>query len=108
MGLAKGSQVKGVILILVGVTLLLLHCDILDISRVWPGAVILTGVILLMLAIRDRRPGVSVPGTTLIALGMFFMYETFNYWDDIDSLWPVFIISPGLGFIVAYFLEKVR
>jgi len=98
----------GIILIAIGIVFLIGNFDIFDFENIWPVVMIIPGFVLLYLTFMKKEKGFAVLGTILTILGIYFLYESYNNWNTIDELWPIFIITPGLGFIVMHFVEKMK
>ena len=47
-----------------------------------------------------------MPGTILIVYGLVFWYCSADDWYYMQYLWPFFLIGPGMGFYLMYFLAE--
>lgn len=55
---------------------------------------------------RERRESLFLGvGVNLIFLSLFFLYCNFNSWGIVASLWPLFIMFPGLTFLLVYIFQ---
>jgi hypothetical protein len=43
-----------------------------------------------------------MPATVLTVVGLMFFYCIFEGWFMMRTIWPFFIIAPGLGFLLMY------
>jgi len=101
------SLVIGLILILLGFLFLANNLNWVEFSwgTWWPYLVILAGFLFWVQWIFNRENyGVLMPGTTLLIYGLLFVYCVNNGWSNMEYLWPVFILGPGLGFFAMYLL----
>jgi uncharacterized membrane protein HdeD (DUF308 family) len=57
---------------------------------------------------KTKISGILLPGTILTLFGIFFFITTWLNWQHMDSLWPTFILVPGLAFFVFYFAQPER
>ena len=100
------SKALGLGLIFLGVVFLLENLTVIRFNffQIWPVFVILGGVgFLLGFFINKKNYGLVMPGIILIIYGSLFMYCNIMGWEYMQSLWPVFLLGPGLGFFVLYF-----
>ena len=100
------SKALGLGLIFLGVVFLLENLNVIRFNffQIWPVFVILGGVgFLLGFFINKKNYGLVMPGIILIIYGSLFMYCNIMGWEYMQSLWPVFLLGPGLGFFVLYF-----
>ncbi len=101
------SLVTGLLLILLGFLFLANNLNWLDVrwDNLWPYLVIFAGLLFWGQWVLNRtNPGVLMPGTILLTYGLLFLYCTRNGWNNMDLLWPVFLLGPGLGFFAMYVL----
>jgi len=78
-----------------------------DFEDVWPVFVLLGGVAFWTGFIKDRKNyGLVMPGTILIIYSLMFWYCTVEGWHYMSTIWPGFLIGPGLGFFLMYFLGE--
>ena len=97
------SFIPGLLLIFVGAGILLANLGMFSLAGLWPLLLVLGGAIFLVSWLRDRgNYGLLMPATVLIVFGILFLYcEQYGWW-NMSSLWPVFMLGPGLGFILMY------
>ena len=103
------SKALGLGLIFLGIVFLLENLNVIRFNffQIWPVFVILGGVgFLLGFFINKKNYGLVMPGIILIIYGSLFMYCNIMGWEYMQSLWPVFLLGPGLGFFVLYFLGQ--
>jgi hypothetical protein len=97
----------GIVLVVVGVLLLIVNFTTITIARIWPGFIILPGLLFLTQFIQDRSQyGLLMPFAILTTIGGLFLYCTFFGWHLMSELWPIFIAAPGFGFLLMYFFGK--
>jgi hypothetical protein len=97
----------GIILIVLGVILLLPQFTELRGRDLWPIFVLGTGVAFsIAFAVNRANYGLLMPATIATVYGLMFFYCVFEGWYMMRTLWPVFLIGPGLGFLLMYFLGK--
>jgi hypothetical protein len=101
----------GLALVILGILFLIDNFGFVnfDFSRLWPVIVIFVGAGFWIGFYKNREEfGLIIPGTIFLLFGLLFLYCTvFNQWDIIGrGLWPLFILGPGLGFILIYLLAK--
>ena len=96
-------------LVLIGLGLLFLadNLDIveLDFSSLWPILVLLFGLAFVLSFLHNRKNyGLLMPATIFTLYGLLFWYCSLTDWNNMHSLWPLFLIGPGLGFYLMYLL----
>ncbi|HEX8221350.1 MAG TPA: DUF5668 domain-containing protein [Chloroflexia bacterium] len=101
--------VGGVVLILLGAVLFAGTIQPFDLEwgNLWPVFLVVPGVGLLGLAFgmsKERRASVVMAGTTLLLLAIFFFAFTLERadWSEQATLWPLYVMIPGLAGLVAY------
>ncbi len=101
----RHSPLAGIILILLGLILLLPTFTGLRLGELWPSFLLAAGVFFFALYTRDRRSfGVLMPGAILTIIALLFFACIAWGWQLMASFWPVFILAPGCGFLLMYFL----
>jgi hypothetical protein len=101
------SPIPGIILIVLGVLFLIGNIADVRLDSLWPIFLLAPGVAFIVMFFRDRKNyGVLMPGTILTVLGLLFFACTLVGWQQMDYLWPLFIIAPGLGFLMLYLFGK--
>jgi hypothetical protein len=103
------SIVGGVVLILLGAVLFAGTLRPFDLGwgNLWPLFLAVPGVGLLGLAFglsKERRAGVVMGGVSLLLLSLFFFAFTLERaaWSEQATLWPLYVMIPGLAALVAY------
>lgn len=104
----RRSLVAGGILILVGILFFLGNYIDFYWEEVWPLWMIFGGLVFLGLYLANRRNyGFLMPAAVLLSQGALFQFCAWdNRWYYMGELWPVFILGPGLGFLLMYFFGK--
>ena len=101
----KLNLVIGICLLIFGIILLVVNLGINPISLVilWPVFPILIGIMFLTFYFTDRKKiGFIMPGVILVLVGATSFICTLTTWNNMRYLWPVFVLSPGLGFFGTY------
>ena len=99
------DMVIGVGMVILGILFLFENFGYIefDFADVWPVFVILAGVGFWIGYFQDKKNyGLLMPGTILIIYGLMFFYSSIEGWFYMSTLWPIFIIGPGIGFFVLY------
>lgn len=101
----KGNKYfEGLLLIMLGLLFLGVQKEVVDWDQIWPFAVMIPGFIFYITYFKDRKNfGVLMPGTIIITYGLLFLFLIEYGWGNMDQLWPIFILGPGLGFFAMYF-----
>lgn len=99
------NVVPAVILILVGVILQLSNLGIVFVADLWPSLIILVGLGFFVMWLRNRADyGILMPASILVIVGALLQYcASFGWWNMTD-FWPVFLLAPGIGFLLMYLL----
>lgn len=103
------SLVAGIILIALGLIILgdNLGFYLFSWDMFWPWFLIIGGALFLIGWMTDREKyGLLMPASILLTYGFMFLYSSYDGWWHMDVLWPYFLIGPGLGFLLMYFLGK--
>jgi len=101
----RSSTFPGILLITAGVLLLASNLGIFKFNWafIWPLFLLGPGLTFELSYFATRRnPGVLVPGGILTLYGLFFYFNMITNWSFMDSLWPIFILGPGLGLFQLY------
>ena len=109
MNIDKKSLVTGLILIFIGIAFLGNNLGIIYISweKFWPWFLIAGGILFFIGWLSDREKyGLLMPASILTIYGFLFLYFAHKHWWSMESLWPIFIIGPGVGFLLMYILGK--
>ncbi len=118
----RGTLITAVTLIIIGGYLLLVNLNMIPsfrISQMWPGIVVLVGIMFWLGFIfdKDHDPGLAFVGTIAVLTGLFFFLFTFNVnlfglghldWSDMGKLWPVFPLIVGIAFVVLWIAGRFR
>lgn len=97
------NKIPGLLLIVTGAVILLANLGVFSLVGLWPLLVVLLGIFFFILWMKDRGdPGLLMPATILTIVGILFLYcEQYGWW-NMSNLWPVFLMAPGLGFMLMY------
>jgi hypothetical protein len=97
------SLITGVTLIIIGTVFLLPNFTELTLRELWPVLMLGPGILFFLGYLADRRSyGLLMPGAILTAYGLLFMYCSLFGWYWMRDLWPVYLVGPGLGFLLMY------
>ncbi len=103
MTTTKESRTAGLILIILGIAFLIANATDLGWRHFWPLILILGGIGFIALFLRDRKNyGVLMPASVLIVIGGILTAGVWLGWDQMNTLWPLFIAAPGIGFFAMY------
>jgi len=103
MATPQRSFAPGIILIALGILFLLPRFFHVHLAQLWPFFILGGGIAFYIAFIADRSNyGLLMPGTILTVIGLLFFYCTVEGWYMMETLWPFFIIAPGLGFALMY------
>ena len=101
------SPLPGILLIVLGVIFLIANFADYTLESLWPIFVLGPGVAFIFMFFQDRNNyGLLMPGTILTIIGLLFFACTMYGWHVMERLWPIFIMAPGLGFIMMYLFGK--
>ena len=101
------SVITGIALITIGVIFLLPNFTDLSLRDLWPVLMLGPGILFFVSYLSDRKSyGLLMPGTILTTYGLLFLFCTLFGWYWLEVLWPVYLIAPGVGFILMYYLGK--
>lgn len=99
----RQNVVLGSIFVLLG--LMFLSVTILDFDweDLWPLFMLVGGVGFWIGYLSNRRNyGLLMPATLLLLYGSLFQYCALTDWDNMEYLWPTFVLGPGLGLLMMY------
>jgi len=54
-----------------------------------------------------RSYGAVIPATILILIGIIFLLDSLGWGPGMDKLWPIFILAPGISFLLMFFCKKI-
>ncbi|WP_129409419.1 LiaI-LiaF-like domain-containing protein [Marinitoga lauensis] len=99
----------GIILVLLGIYLIL--SNIFDIkfswNFIWPIFILLPGLKFEYDYYSKRKhSGILVPGGLLTTIGVLFYFCAFFGYDNLEYLWPTFILAPAIGLFQMYLVTK--
>ena len=107
------SFVPGIVLIVIGFYFLLKQLGVFFYFRmyqIYPIGLIVLGAFFLVLVFTKKDKGAAFAATVFLVLGVFFFLRNFvflpHYLDHSRNFWPIFLIAPGLGFIVLYLFKR--
>lgn len=107
MATSKESRTGGIILIILGITFLILNATEFRWRHLWPLVFLLGGIGFIALFLRDRKNfGVLMPASIFIVIGAIFAVCSWYGWEQMNTLWPLFIAAPGIGFFAMYFFGQ--
>ena len=93
----------GIVLIILGVLLLFGNLSEFGMSRLWPVFPFIVGVGFWIGYFQDRQNhGLLMPGTILVVISLLFLYCNITTWSNMETLWPIFILAPAVGFIAMF------
>lgn len=102
------SVITGIALITIGI-IFLLPSFIPDLSLrdLWPLLMLGPGILFFAGYFFDKKSyGLLMPGSILTVYGLLFFYCTLFGWYQLESLWPVYMIGPGIGFLLMYYYGR--
>jgi len=92
-------------LIILGIIFLPPNITPVRMDHLWPFFVLAPGIYFAYLYYADRtNVGLLLPSAILIIISLIFFACSIGGWSLITDLWPLFIIAPGIGFLLMYFL----
>ncbi len=101
------SPLPGIILVVLGVLFLIANFSNVHLDSLWPVFVLGPGIAFIVMFFRERNNyGLLMPGSILTVIGLLFFACTLNGWNEMEHLWPLFIMAPGLGFVMMYLFGK--
>ena len=118
----RGTLITALALILIGGYFLLVNLNVipsLGITQMWPGIVVLVGVMFWLGFIfgPEHDAGLAFVGTIVSLVGLFFFLFTLNVyipgfgtveWGDMSKLWPAFPLIVGIAFVVLWIANRFR
>ncbi len=101
------SLFPGITLIVLGILFLLPNVTPLRWHAMWPLFVLGSGVWFFALFAADRQKyGLLMPAAVVTTVGSLLLYCSLTGWSSMEDLWPLFIMAPGLGFLLMYLFGK--
>jgi hypothetical protein len=98
------SRFPGIGLIILGIVFLLPNITPIRMEHLWPLFVLTPGIYFVFLYLSDRtNVGLLMPASILIIISLIFFTCAFSGWHLMVDLWPLFIMAPGIGFLLMYF-----
>lgn len=95
----------GGMFILAGILFLLSNFEVITFGKSWPSFLLLPGIFFFLSFFDDKKNiGLLIPAAVLTCYGLLFFYCEFFGWESMEYLWPVFIMAPGAGFYLMYYL----
>ncbi len=99
----------GLFLIILGAFLIAVQGDFVNWENAWPYTLIIPGILFFLgYLINKDNYGVLMPATILTIIGILFIYMISAGWYNMERLWPVFILAPGIGFFAMYFASGLK
>jgi hypothetical protein len=101
------SVITGMALITIGAIFLLPNFTSLTLRDLWPILMFGPGILFFAGFLSDRNNyGLLMPGSILTTYGLLFLTCSIFGWEEMELLWPAFILGPGAGFLLMYFFGK--
>jgi hypothetical protein len=106
MASSRRSLFPGILLIVLGILFLLPNFIELRTRQLWPAFILAPGLAFFFMYSRERSNyGLLMPAAILTMIGAMFFSITFGI-ASMRTLWPLFIMAPGIGFLLMYLLGK--
>jgi len=100
----KNQLTWGIFLILIGAVFLLGNLSRVGMETLWPVFPLAVGLAFWVGYFYDRKNfGLLMPGSILVIVSLLFFTCNFFGWWRMETLWPIFILAPGIGFFAMYF-----
>ncbi len=100
----KNALIWGVFFIFIGLVFFIGNISERGMEELWPVFPLAVGLAFMASFFHDRKQyGLLMPGFILVIVSLLFLYCTIDGWDNMNMLWPVFIMAPGAGFLAMYF-----
>ena len=101
----KTKNYIGGFFIILGMLFLLSNYNITSFSITWPVFILYAGLVFLYSFIKERRFfGFIIPAAILIIISILFLYCNIKGWENMQYLWPFFIIAPGVGLLLTHYI----
>jgi len=99
----KKHSVWGYLLIGIGIILLIGNMSRFGMEVLWPIFPFSVGIAFFISYFMQKKDvGLLMPGSILCVISLLFFYCTISGWQHMETLWPIFIMAPAVGFIVLY------
>lgn len=103
----NGIGIVGLGLIVLGVLGILTNLDIIKIEfwEFWPFILLVIGLMFEggYFFGEHKDPGLLIPGGIITTISAIFIICIFLGWGTMATIWPMFILAPGIGLIQFYF-----
>jgi hypothetical protein len=107
----KFSLWFGYLLIGCGILLLLNNFDIIRFGgeKIWPFFLLMISFLFFGLYNNNKAlNGVVIPGGILFVISGIFLICVFWGWDNMDWLWPFFILAPAFGLFLFFLITGIH
>ncbi|MBN2280769.1 MAG: hypothetical protein JXQ65_09315 [Candidatus Marinimicrobia bacterium] len=104
----RNRLVEGVSLIALGLFILGVQRNWFHWDDIWPFAMIIPGLAFFVAYFKEKQLGLLMPASILTIIGIFFVYMEESHWNNMDELWPIFILAPGIGFFTMFFASGMK
>ena len=103
-----GSLIAGIVMVLIGASLLLNQFDLIDLGSVWdywPWMFVAWGLFRIVQAESPRRVG---GGVTTLLFGVWFLVSE-TRWNGLSwhNSWPLVFVAIGAGMVTRGVLERI-
>lgn len=101
----KQSAFWGYFLIAIGIVMLLANWFPVGMELMWPIFPLMVGGSSIYGYILNKKNiGLLMPGCILVIISFLFFYCNFAGWYHMETLWPIFLLAPSIGFAAMYVL----
>jgi hypothetical protein len=102
-------MINGGILVMLGCVFLAANLYDFDAGTYWPVFFLVPAALMLGAFLSNRKnAGVLIPFAIFIIMGAMFQYCVFEGWYNMEWLWPGFLLGPGIGFFLFYYVNRER
>ncbi len=99
----SGELVWGFFLVVLGIVFLISNLSHVGMEKMWPVFPLAIGLAFIAGYFYEKKNyGLLMPGTILLVISALFFYCIIAGWWRMETLWPVFILAPGFGFLAMY------
>lgn len=99
----RHNIVLGSIFVLIGLMFLSTNFWEFDWEQLWPLFMMVAGMGFLVGYFTNRNNyGLLMPATLMLLYGSLFLYCALTDWNNMEYLWPTFVLGPGLGLLMMY------